>query len=295
MRDAERPGPQSLRGSGATEGSRPPVIPSRPPVIPSRAPVTASRAPVIPSDSEGSRSQPEIPRSARDDTRSARDDNAFRIPHPASRVPPPVIHAITSDRILARPEFLAQAHVVMDVLGELGAVHVRAHHLPTAWVYELADALREEQTRTGCWLVVNDRVDVALTSGARAVQLTSRSMTAADARAIAPALRIGASVHSIADARAAAAARADWLVAGHIFETASHPGAPGRGLRFLRELATATPLPCIAIGGVRPEHVAELVAAGAYGVAAISGIWDADDAERAASEYLSAYDALRGS
>jgi thiamine-phosphate diphosphorylase len=183
----------------------------------------------------------------------------------------------------------------MDVLGPYGAVHLRGHHLPTAWLHDLAEALRDEQEATGCWLVVNDRVDVALASNARAVQLTSRSMSADDARVIAPELYIGASVHSSVDARTAAAAHADWLVVGHVFETASHPGAPGRGLGFLHELARATPLPCIAIGGVRPQHIAPLVAAGAYGVAAISGIWNRDDAERAASEYLSAYDALRGS
>src|SRR5690348_7847476 len=153
---------------------------------------------------------------------TARGDAALTpeaVPLPASRFPLPAIHAITSDFILTRPEFLAQALAVMDVLGPRGAVHLRGHHMPTAWLHDLAEALSDEQEATGCWLVVNDRVDVALASDARAVQLTSRSMSVDDARAIAPELYIGASVHSSADARAAAAAHADWLVAGHVFET----------------------------------------------------------------------------
>ena len=197
--------------------------------------------------------------------------------------------------MLERPEFLERAREVMAALGARGAVHLRSALLTTARRYELALTLRDQQERTGCWLMVNDRLDIALASGARAVQLTSRSLAISDARALAPALPIGASAHTPDEARAAAAAGADWIVAGHLFATASHPGTSGRGVGFIEEMVAATALPCIAIGGIRPEHVARLRAVGVYGVAAISGIWGADDADRAAREYLSAYDEQRGS
>jgi thiamine monophosphate synthase len=77
-----------------------------------------------------------------------------------------------------------------------------------------------------------------------------------------------------------------------VFETPSHAGEPARGATVLHDVCAATTLPVIAIGGVRPEHVAALLADGAYGVAVIRGIWRADDAESAAAEYLSAYDAV---
>jgi thiamine-phosphate diphosphorylase len=205
----------------------------------------------------------------------------------------PIIHAVTDDLIVTRPEFLDRARSVMAALGSRGAVHLRARYLPTARLYELATALVPVQERTGCWLVVNDRLDVALAAGTRGAQLTSRSMTVADARAVAPALQLGASVHGAADAERAAREGADWLVVGHVFETRSHPGVPGRGVALIREILAAASVPCIAIGGIRAAHVAMLRAAGAHGVAAISGIWGADDAERAAIDYLSSYDEQR--
>jgi thiazole tautomerase (transcriptional regulator TenI) len=205
----------------------------------------------------------------------------------------PVIHAVTSDEVLARAGFVAQARAVMGALGRRGAVHLRAPHLPVARLFDVAEALAAEQEASGAWVAVNDRVDVALATGARAVQLTSRSMRIADARRLAAGVRLGASVHAAAEAAAAEREGADWVVAGHVFETTTHRGEAGRGLPFIEALRRATVLPCIAIGGIRPSRVGRLLAAGVHGVAAISGIWDADDAERAVIEYLSEYDRHR--
>lgn len=206
----------------------------------------------------------------------------------------PVIHAVTDDLVLGHPEFVERARGVMRALGGRGALHLRGRVHPAARLYELAVALRPLQERTGCWVLVNDRVDIALAAGVRGAQLTSRSLLVSDARRIAPALALGASVHSPGDACVAAAAGADWVVAGHVYATRSHPDAPGRGIALVRAVAAVTRAPCIAIGGIRPEHVPALRAAGAHGVAAITGIWGASDAERAAIDYLSRYDTHRG-
>jgi thiamine-phosphate diphosphorylase len=206
----------------------------------------------------------------------------------------PVIHAVTTDAIVSHPDFLARAAIVMHALGPRGAVHVRAHDLPARWLLELAEALSARQTETGAWLVVNDRVDIALAVGARAVQLTTRSLTPADARRAAAAtgraLAIGASVHTVDEARAASDAGAMWVVAGHVYATPAHAGDPGRGLDAVRAICQASTIPVIAIGGVRPDDVGPLRAAGAYGVAAVRGIWRADDAEDACVRYLFEYD-----
>jgi thiamine-phosphate diphosphorylase len=209
---------------------------------------------------------------------------------PVSRspLPVPVLHAVTTDEILLQPDFLYRARGVMQAVGARGALHVRGYRIGSSRLFELACALVPVQQRTGAWLVVNDRFDVALAAGAWGAQLTTRSVLVADARQAAAALRLGASVH---DARqAAAAAPADWIVVGHVYETASHDRAPGGGVQLIREVVAATSLPCIAIGGVRPGDVSALRDAGAWGVAAISGIWGARDAERAAIEYLSAHE-----
>ena len=207
----------------------------------------------------------------------------------------PVVHAVTTDEIVRRPTFLDRAADVMRALGARGAVHLRAPHTPGRTVYELATALAELQSVTKAWLVVNDRVDVALAAGARGAQLTSRSMLVTDARRIAPRLALGASVHAFDQAWEAAADGANWLVAGNVFDTATHPGAAGRGLDFLKQLVASTALPVIAIGGLQAHHLSGLRDAGAHGAAAIRGIWDAENAERAALDYLSSYDAHRAS
>jgi thiamine-phosphate diphosphorylase len=202
----------------------------------------------------------------------------------------PRIHAVTDDLILARAEFTSRARGVMTALGPRGAVHLRARYHTAAQIYAIALALGDAQESTGCWLVVNERLDVALAARTHAAQLTSRSITVCDARIVAGEMPLGASVHSAAEAEAAERDGANWVVAGHVYPTASHAGMPGRGAGLVAEVVSRTRLPCIAIGGVRPEHVATLRDAGAYGVAAISGIWGAPSAEAAATDYLSRYD-----
>ena len=206
---------------------------------------------------------------------------------PTVRVP--VVHAVTSDEIVARPDFVDVACGVMGVLGARGALHLRASRLGAARLHELAQALAAAQSITGAWLVVNDRLDVALAVQARGAQLTSRSLLTADARHAAPSLALGASVHTVAEGIEAARAGADWLVVSHPFAPAAGELADG-GTMLIERLAAVTSVPLVAIGGVRPQHCRALRMAGAHGVAVIRGIWDAPNAERAAADYLSCHD-----
>jgi thiazole tautomerase (transcriptional regulator TenI) len=183
---------------------------------------------------------------------------------------------------------------VMHAGGPRVAVHLRAPRLDGRRLYDLARGIAQLQRETGAWLVVNDRADIALTAGARGVQLTSRSMAPADARRSVPALFVGASVHSTDDAAEAVRAGVQWLVAGHVFDTESHPGEEGRGTAFIERLSASCTVPILAIGGIRPEHVRTLRDAGAYGVAVIRGVWHASDAGAAVIDYLSAHGALGG-
>jgi len=201
----------------------------------------------------------------------------------------PVVHAITNDDKLLNAEFLGRATEVMSALGARGAIHVRARWLSDRRLLEITRSLAEAARDSGCTIVVNDRIDIALAGAANAVQLTSRSVGVSEVRGIAPSIRIGSSVHSPAEARNAGLFGADWCVAGHVFDSGSHEGEPGRGIGFARACAEATDIPVIAIGGVTPARVGELVGAGARGVASISGIWDAPNPGEAAARYLSEY------
>lgn len=199
----------------------------------------------------------------------------------------PVVHAVTSDEVVARADFIDIACGVMAVLGARGALHLRANRIAAARFQAIAEGLAAAQGLTGAWLVVNDRIDIALVAGARGAQLTSLSLTASDARRIAPLLALGASVHDLEDGRLAVAAGADWLVADRVFDQS---GAGVHGMPWVRALVDSTTVPVIAIGGVTPSHAAAVRTLGLHGVAVIRGIWDAPNAERAAGDYLSAHD-----
>lgn len=195
----------------------------------------------------------------------------------------PTVHAVTDDRILATDGFSERAAKVMRALGPAGAIHLRGAMTPAARLFELARALAPLQRETGGWIVVNDRVDVAQAVRARGVQLKTRSLALEDARAVAPAALFGVSVHDNREARLAK--RADWLLAGNVNETASHPGRAARGESFVRSVV-GLGTPVIAIGGILPEHVPRLRELGVWGVAAIRGIWTVGDPATEAVRYL---------
>lgn len=201
----------------------------------------------------------------------------------------PVVHAVTDDEILLRDDFLEIAKAAMTALGPLGAVHIRSRLLGGRRLYEIGQWLAGWERDTGCWVIMNDRADVAIAAGLSAVQLTSRSFTAADVLRLDARLSVGASVHAANEARTAEAAGAHWCIAGTAFPTRTHPGEPAGGVKLMQEIAAAVTIPVIAIGGVTPAAAPQLAAAGIYGAATIRGVWNASDVGAAARDYLSAY------
>ena len=139
--------------------------------------------------------------------------------------------------------------------------------------------------------LVNDRVDVALAGGASGVQLGTHALPVAAARAVlGPERWIGASVHDEAELERAQEQGADFVFASPV-----HPvEKPGRktirplGVHGLRQLVERSHVPVFALGGITPERVAPILAAGAYGVAVLSGIGNAEDPAAATRAYLEA-------
>lgn len=100
--------------------------------------------------------------------------------------------------------------------------------------------------------------------------------------------RIGVSVHSLQEAQQAEHQGADFLVYGHVYPSSSKPGAAPRGIASLRQVCTEVHVPVIAIGGIKPTHIYEIVNAGASGIAVISGVMNAADPLGAVLEYHNA-------
>jgi thiamine-phosphate pyrophosphorylase len=149
-------------------------------------------------------------------------------------------------------------------------IHVRERDLEAACLAALVIDIKAITQGTSTRVVVNDRLDVAVACAADGVHLRGDSMPIAAARLLGPRpFLVGRSVHTAAEAKAGGGA--DYLIAGTVFpSTSKEDGAPTIGLEGLKAIVAATSVPVLAIGGVTADRVAEVVAAGAAGVAAIS-------------------------
>ena len=114
-------------------------------------------------------------------------------------------------------------------------------------------------------------------------------MTLPVLRSRAPGLSIGASVHSVEEARAAERERADFIVFGTVYDTPSKReyGTP-QGVEALAKVVGAVNVPVFGIGGITPKRVADVRAAGAHGVALISAILAAERPGEATKAFLEA-------
>lgn len=150
-------------------------------------------------------------------------------------------------------------------------VQVRERDLDGGPLARLVSRCVEAVRGTGARILVNDRLDVALTAGAHGVHLPGEAMPASRARALAPSpFVLGRSVHAIEEARAVTSeAGLDYLIFGTVFESASKPGAPAAGAETLARVVAETRCPVLAVGGVTGDRMAELGRAGAAGFAAI--------------------------
>jgi thiamine-phosphate pyrophosphorylase len=172
----------------------------------------------------------------------------------------------------------------------LKAVQLREKDLAVRDLLSLAQRLRESTRRHGAKLLVNDRADVALVVGADGVQRAGVSLPVSALRSISPpGFLIGASVHSVAEARGAEPEGADFLLFGPVYDTPSkRQYGPPQGLAALERVASAVRLPVFAVGGVTPARVAEVKRAGASGVAVIAAILGAERPADAVKSFLDA-------
>jgi len=201
----------------------------------------------------------------------------------------PRLHVVTDDAVLALPEFTARAEAVLQRIGRDVALHLRAHATPARSLHAIAAQLAAAALRSGAWLIVNDRADIAMAVRANGVQLGRRSIDIPDAkRLLGQGARIGYSAHAPQEAANAAGLGADWIFAGSIWATSSHAEREPAGLELLCECVRHANAPVLAIGGVTPERVRAVAQAGGHGVAVLGGVWHSADAAAAAAQYVDA-------
>ena len=200
--------------------------------------------------------------------------------------PLPRLHAVTDAAVLSLPDFPVRA-AALAAAGSAVALHARDRNATGLELARVTDRLLALARPPEAAVFVNARPDIAAALGAQGVQLGAGDLAPAETRAAFPEWRgwIGASVHSAEEARESAEKGADFLMVGSIYPSASHPGRPAAGLDLVTQ-AAATGLPVIAIGGITASRAQEVRDRGAYGVAAISAAWHADDPASAALALL---------
>jgi thiamine-phosphate pyrophosphorylase len=173
-------------------------------------------------------------------------------------------------------------------------VQIREEGLDDRTLIALVERILSQTADTPTRVVVNERIDIALSSGAHGVHLPADGMSATRARQIVPQGHLlGRSVHSADEAaRAASAGGCDYLVFGTVFPTSSKPdGHPVAGPAALADACRAVDLPILAIGGITAERFEAVARTGAAGIAAIGLFVDESPAalERLLARLADAY------
>jgi thiamine-phosphate pyrophosphorylase len=199
------------------------------------------------------------------------------------------LHVITD----ARPG----RHVLSVVIAALEAgapvIQLRAKSVTDRELYELASRVVGECASRGASCIVNDRIDIALAVGATGVHVGAGDLPVPVARHLIGDVRsLGATARDPETARRHEAAGATYLGVGPAFATGSKDGLPAPlGPEGIARVAAAVSIPVIAVAGVTASRVPELLAAGAFGVAVISAVSEADDPGAATKGLLNALDA----
>ncbi len=200
------------------------------------------------------------------------------------------VYVVTSSGLIEGRGHLEVA--LAAIRGGAGAIQLRAPELTDDELFLLAEVLAPSCAGAHVLCVVNDRVEVAARVGC------SAHVGQADHPELGRALLgstgyLGVSVSDAAEARVAEALGADYLGVT-VWATETKPEAQPSGLAGLREIAGASSLPVVGIGGIDPSNAGEVLGAGAAGVAVVSAVGGADDPEAATQELVDAVTRWRG-
>jgi len=161
------------------------------------------------------------------------------------------------------------------------AIQLRIKDAPTREMYVVGKKIRRLTRDYDALYIVDDRLDIALAVDADGVQLGPEDLPIEVARELAPDIIIGASVYSLEEALEAQRLGADYLGAGAVYPSPSKPDAEVLGLEGLKEIISKVSIPVVAIGGINHGNVADVIRAGADGVAVISAVMAAEDVYQA--------------
>jgi thiamine-phosphate pyrophosphorylase len=172
------------------------------------------------------------------------------------------------------------------LMGGAVCIQLREKDVPTRFFVEEARRMKALTAGFRVPLVINDRIDVALASGADGVHIGQDDMPYADARRLmGPNAIIGLSVETWDDMVEAEALDVNYLGVSPVFETPTKTDTKGNwGLEGLARIKAYSRHPLVAIGGMNASNAKEAVMAGADCIAVVTAICAAPDPLRASRE-----------
>lgn len=182
------------------------------------------------------------------------------------------LHVLTDTVMQSRFSHIELARMAIE--GGADTIQFRQKSGSTREMITTARKLKEMCAKSGVAFIVNDRVDVAIASQADGVHLgqddfpinLSRKLMGAE-------VIIGGSAVTVEDAQKCLEEGADYVGFGPVYPTSSKPDASSpTGIELMKKAIKAVPLPFIAIGGIYEQNVAEVMQAGACGIAVISAV-----------------------
>ena len=196
---------------------------------------------------------------------------------------------VITDRSLARPREVVEV-VGASLRAGAPAIQLRDKSLPPRDLLPVAKRLRADTEAVGALFFVNDRIDLALATGADGVHLGPDDLTVAAARRIVPdRFLIGFSADSPYTAREGVANGADYIGCGTVFPTRTKADAgDATGLEGLADVVRAVDVPVIGIGGITATRARAIFDTGAAGCAVVSAMMTATDPEHTVRDFLRA-------
>ena len=159
------------------------------------------------------------------------------------------------------------------ISGGVRLIQLREKAMPARDFLSLAKRVRALTARSDALLIINDRLDIALASGADGVHFGQDDLSITDARRIAPGLIVGASTHSVREARRAQKEGASYINIGPLFPTQTKAwGREFLGIRGLRRILPSVRIPFTVMGGIKPDHIPTLAKAGVRTIAVVTAV-----------------------
>lgn len=191
---------------------------------------------------------------------------------------------LVTDRQLMSTATLSEA-VEQAILGGCTMVQLREKNISSLDFYNLAKEVKRLTDKYNVPLIINDRIDIALSVGASGVHIGQSDIPASVARKIiGQNMLLGVSAVCLSEAIQAQNDKADYLGVGAMFSTGTKSDATAVSMNELQKIRKAVSIPIVAIGGINKVNASQFVGIGINGLAVVSAIISQPDIKQAATE-----------